>query len=796
MAKDVAPRLRALLFAGIAIGALIGGPAGAQVATDYYYDALGRLIAAVDSNGKTVGYAYDAAGNRTRVSNNVPMDEILPAAFTASNAITGTGLSTPNGMRDGAFVLTNTIHATAATANSWITADFGSAKRVDHVDVAPTSASPYGVANLNGVTLQWSLDNAAWTTIGQVSGAALNSYLSIPVGGVTARYFRLFQPAATQIAIGDFRFYSSSTTGNRPPEADSFAVNLPAAGGAIDLTTHIRDPDNNPLSVTVNQPTAAQHGTPVPVSGAPTINYTPNTNYSGPDSFSYTVSDGRNGFATGLISVTVAAPINNPPVAVSEPIGTPPNVAATITPLSNDSDPDGDSFYISNAVVNGGGPAHGTVTFTTSTITYTPTFGWTGTSDSVTYTITDSRGLSASAIDPVTVAYGAGPNHPPTANHDVTTITKNTTLTNFNLVSNDTDVDGDVLTIESVVNGPNGTATINSPASTINFVPQTNFVGTATFNYSVTDGRGGHSTAVVDVVVQEPTNQAPVANDDYVSVTGHDFLNIYVLGNDSDPEGQAITISGKTNASNGTTGFDSGKVWYQAFTGFVGTDTFTYTIKDIYGAQATATVHITVGNTPPYQNPVTVNTAYNTAITFDPRSGPTDIDGQAVSVQSVTQPSGGAGTAQVLSASSVRFTPTAGFSGATTFDFTVADTAGGQFTSTITVNVSPASGLAIVPNSTTWDGGRFLNGPTSGSPSTLSVSVSGGTAPYTYSWVRTGGDANTTATSPSGSATSFYWTGIAVGPHISTWKCVVTDSLGVSGETGPLTVTYSYENGS
>ncbi len=178
----------------------MAGQATAQSATDYYYDALGRLIGAVNSDGKTVGYSYDAAGNRTRLSNMVTTDEIRPVAFTASNSIVGTGLSTPNGMRDAAFNAANTTHATAATAGSWITADLGTAKSVNHIDLAPSSFGGFTAANLNGVSVQWSQDNATWTTIGQLTGAVQNAYVSFTVGGVSARYFRLLQPAATALA--------------------------------------------------------------------------------------------------------------------------------------------------------------------------------------------------------------------------------------------------------------------------------------------------------------------------------------------------------------------------------------------------------------------------------------------------------------------------------------------------------------------------------------------------------------------------------------------------------------------
>src|SRR5579872_7076311 len=99
MGRMVGRALSALLVCVFALGLTT---AYAQQTTQYTYDALGRVISAIDANGKKVAYTYDSAGNRTRVSNGAEFAEIIPTAWSASSNGGTTGLTTPNGMRDGA----------------------------------------------------------------------------------------------------------------------------------------------------------------------------------------------------------------------------------------------------------------------------------------------------------------------------------------------------------------------------------------------------------------------------------------------------------------------------------------------------------------------------------------------------------------------------------------------------------------------------------------------------------------------------------------------------------------------
>jgi YD repeat-containing protein len=781
------------LLAGIAVGALLTAPASAQVSTQYEYDALGRVTAAVDSNGKAVGYAYDSAGNRVQVSSTVPLDELIPTAFTA-NGTPNNGLVTPNGMRDGAFAPAASMYGTNAAANNWVTANLGAAKLIDHVDLAPTAVLPWTVAATNGIEVQWSTDNVTWTTVATTAGAVANQYMTIPMGGVTAQYIRLLQPSPTQMAFGDFRIYGHNNAINHPPVADSFGVTLPAAGGIIDLTGHIHDADNDALTISgFNNPTAAADGSVTQASNT-SFSYVPTTGFQGPDSFSYKITDGHNSPVAGLISVTVSAPLDRPPVANPEPIGTPPGVTATVNVLANDTDPDGDPLTITSAT----GTHLGYVTISGPNLIYTPIAGQSGT-DSVTYTISDGRGGTSSATDPITIAFGAGPDHAPTMNFNDTSITENTTLSHWAIGANNTDVDGDTLTISGVTSptANRGTVTIDPGGTTITYVPFTGFVGTDVINYTVSDGRD--FTAVPgtgDVVVNQIANQPPHAGSTTISTLAGQATSLNVLSISSDPEGQAIHVTATTNGQNGTTTFNTSTVFYQPLNHFVGTDSFTYTIVDIYGAPSTGTITVTSVNQPPTAFPISEAVANGGTVMFGaPQNDP---EGQTVTFVSFGSPSRGS-IALAPGGATATYTSTAGLAGGTdTFSYTIQDSLGATNSGTVSIQVSPPTQISVQPTVTSYDAVLNTHGGSSFPPA-VGLVITNGSGSYTYSWTMVpGSGGGIVPTSPAGATTQFTASSQAsTNTYTAEFICTVTDTVtGHTGVSSPVSVSVDVETGS
>jgi hypothetical protein len=196
-----------------------------------------------------------------------------------------------------------------------------------------------------------------------------------------------------------------ATTNNPPVAVDDAVSTQPGQPVIVGVLLNDSDPDSDPISVV--SATAGSRGTTTVNSGL-TVTYTPNTAFtSGSDTFVYTISDGKGGTASAVVTVTVVPPPpNRAPIANADTATTRVSVPVNIDVLGGttagsvaDTDPDGDPLVVTGVAgfVNGaaGIQLDGTVTFT-------PTAGFTGTG-SFTYTIADGRGGSATGNVTVTV---------------------------------------------------------------------------------------------------------------------------------------------------------------------------------------------------------------------------------------------------------------------------------------------------------------------------------------------------------------------------------------------------------
>ena len=191
-----------------------------------------------------------------------------------------------------------------------------------------------------------------------------------------------------------------------------------------------------------------------------------------------------------------------------------------------------------------------------------------------------------------------GVNRPPVAVDDDDTTYQDTAV-NIDVLANDSDPDGNSLTVDSVGSPSNGTATNNG--SDVTYTPNSGFIGTDSFDYVVSDGQGGLDTARVTVQVLEP-NQPPSAADDDASTNEDNSVTIDVLANDSDPDGDALTVSDVTQGMHGSVEINiDSTVTYTPNADFFGADSFKYYINDGNGGTDSATVHVDVKpiNDPP-----------------------------------------------------------------------------------------------------------------------------------------------------------------------------------------------------
>ncbi len=371
-----------------------------------------------------------------------------------------------------------------------------------------------------------------------------------------------------------------------PPDAkdDTYTTleDTPLVVNSGGVLVNDADPDGDVISVLLVK--SVSHGTLV-LSTNGTFTYTPATNFNGTDSFTYRGTDGidTGNVATVTIDVT---PVNDPPIVINDGTNTLEDVAVTIDVLANDSDVEGPLMITSVLTTNGTAVVDGT------NIIFTPATNYNGIVP-LAYTVSDGTNSKMGFVF-VTVA---AVYDPVVAIDDSTNTLEDTSVT-IKVLANDYNPDRLPLTI-SVGAVANGTAVVSG--TNIVFTPASNYFGTTTFNYAVSDGTN-QSIGSVTVAVTA-VNDVPVAVDDAYTTLQDVPLNVPapgILGNDTDLESASLTAVLVANPSHGTLTLRSnGSFTYVPDTNYFGADSFTYRAFDGSAQSATKTVSLTTLVTTP-----------------------------------------------------------------------------------------------------------------------------------------------------------------------------------------------------
>ncbi|MEV3905542.1 Ig-like domain-containing protein [Mycobacterium sp. NPDC050551] len=466
-------------------------------------------------------------------------------------------------------------------------------------------------------------------------------------------------------------------------------------------------------TLTVTDYTQPAHGA-VALNSDGTFTYTPDADFAGDDSFSYTVSDEASpwhvhGFAglfsggghasTTTVSVTVT-PVNDAPVAVDEgPFTVAEDTAFSVSAadlVANDVDVDGGPLTVTGV----GNAQGGTVALSNGTVTFTPAANYAG-SASFEYTVSDGSltdvGSVAVTVTPVNDA-------PVTVGDGPFTIAEDTvfSVSAADLAANDTDVDGDPLTVTGVGNAQGGTVALSN--GTVTFTPAANYSGSASFEYTVSDGSlTGVRTVAVTVT---PVNDAPVATGHTITVPEDSITTVNLAADSSDPDGDALTavlVSGPSNAQTFVLNPDR-TFTYTPTADFTGQDSFTYKVND--GASDSNTVTVTINVTAINDAPTAVNDGPFTLDEDGSRTltaaeligNDTDPDtGDVLHIATVNSTANTHGTVVLNSDGTVTYTPTADYNGSAEFTYTVADSANSLSadTATVTLTVTPIEDAPI-----------------------------------------------------------------------------------------------------
>jgi hypothetical protein len=493
---------------------------------------------------------------------------------------------------------------------------------------------------------------------------------------------------------------------------DVETVTEDSSNNKFSVLTNDTDPNGNTL--TLDSISSALHGTATLAGN--NILYDPDADYEGSDTIVYTVTDGNGGSTKGTVTVTVRGS-NDAPEAVGDILGSvsTDKGPAKLDVLANDYDIDlGDSLSIKSvatsatsvddtefgataltALGNRVSIANGKVTYTASSVS--------NGSDSFDYLVTDESGQ----LDYATATLTLSSNTNPDAVNDTQTISEDASATEITVLSNDTDIDSDRVQIHKIGTDPSyGTATVTN--GKLFYTPNSNYTGTDTFTYIVKDGKSGFDEATATITITAVNDDPSARNDNAtVEVNTSDSI-VDVLGNDSDVDGDTLTVTAIGNSGvstkDGVVTLTDGVVTYTPKAGFTGSDSFTYTVSDdaTTPATATATVNITVAaaNTAPVAN----NVDYATAITEDAKDVSIDLSGEyadnvdtsdVVSIVSITQADHG--TVKFTNGK-ILYTPDADYAGSDKFTYTVDDANDGQDSGIVTLNVTNVADDAVAVN--------------------------------------------------------------------------------------------------
>ncbi len=447
---------------------------------------------------------------------------------------------------------------------------------------------------------------------------------------------------------------TNNVSANGPEDSASITITL--TGSDIDGTVENFSLDSLPINGTLytdaTLTTLAVTGTNYAATGEALLLYfVPNANWNGDTTFTYhAIDNDLLADATPATATITVTPVNDAPVAIDDTNTTAEDTTLTVLTgtvdslLHNDFDVDGDTLSINGFTVDSTSYTAGdTANLTEGALTingdgsytFVPALNFHGPVPVATYTLSDGT-LTDTADLNITVT---PVNDAPIAFDDTNTTAEDTTLTVLtgsvdNLLHNDTNIDGDTLSItQFVVNGTiytaGATANLTEGALTINgdgsytFVPALDFNGAVpTAIYTLSDGTLT-DTADLNITVT-PVNDAPVAVDDTNTTDEDTTLTVLtgtvysLLHNDFDVDGDTLTVTGirtGTESGSGTTGSlgsslagtyghltlnsDGGYTYVADMAtslavGATVNDVFTYTISDGNGGTDTAELNITI----------------------------------------------------------------------------------------------------------------------------------------------------------------------------------------------------------
>jgi hypothetical protein len=672
--------------------------ASTDVNTPVTIDVLGN-----DDDPDNDSLSIDRVGKPTSGSASITGGRIR---FTPAQDVTGLSAFTYDVIDEKGAVATATVTvvvnnappATPITVADLVNLPAGTSTTIDPVanDIDPDGTAGAltlgSVSSTPGLTVQVTGRNVRITSNGTAGRFQLTYAITDPDGlGATG----------TIDVVVDAPLNSSPVANDDAATANGQTITIPV----LDNDT---DPDGGVLTlVSVDSPSPPGSGG-IAANGNQVI-FSPGKSFTGVATFSYVVRDAQNATARGTVRVSVASCPALPTVAATS-VFTKFQTAVSI-PLF------GGAVPPESVTITAGDPSAGTATLSASRtdIVYTPPSTFKGDA-TVPYTLRSSCGETARGTITVTV------NRSPLAVNDSARVTRGGTVT-IDVLGNDSDPDGDTLRVQSVTAGTGGTPSLsgqvvsftadNSPATT-----------TGSFTYVAVDPAGSTSTARVTLTF---VNGVPVANPDsatFESVAAAGSVVVPVIPNDSDLDGDPLTLAAIASTSPSSAGVakvrPGGVEFKLNSTSFRGTVTIGYVVSD--GTDTAAGVlTITITNAKPIavSNSLTINAGDEPLVNVLANDSDPDGTPGSLIIVGVSNVSGGTVT---IESNQLRVVPN---TGATSVQATyrIRDADGDEASGTLTVTVSAPPTTTTSPPTTTTTTTTTIPPTTTTEPPTTTTTV-------------------------------------------------------------------------
>jgi len=503
-----------------------------------------------------------------------------------------------------------------------------------------------------------------------------------------------YQPDPTFAGIDRFQYQIDDGLG--AVDAATVTINVRPAGSVIVITAN--DDFYSFLGPTLNVAAPGVLGNDS-VAGAPALNaviavaptigtavlspdggfsYLAPEDFSGVVSFTYAARAGA-ASELALVTLDVRRAANVPPVALGEQFGVLEDGLLDSRSsgglLVNDRDFEGAALALQLQTQ----PSHGQLDVRPDgEFTYRPAANFAGT-DRFSYRVSDGK-LFSNTVEAVITVFAQ--NDAPVAQNDAYAAAQGQALTvsaGAGLLANDSDVDGDSLSVELVDSPMHGQVQVASNGSLV-YQPVASFVGLDSFRYAASD-QVARSVATVSLRVGITGNRPPVAMGERFTIDEDARLSSAEVGlltaNDFDPDGDPLTLTLVNGPSNGVLELNGAQFSYQPAPNWFGSDQFSYRISDGALSAGPVAAEITVRpiNDPPRAVADLLTVVQGQTLTLNAASGllsnDSDVEGQALSAALHLPPNHGSATVGVDGSLVYRAGPT--FNGRDEFAYRLSD---------------------------------------------------------------------------------------------------------------------------